>query len=239
MNRIWVLSSLLTRDLFLSLSGIVPLAAALAFGLIAFEYGMDQAQFVTVGGVGMLGICLLTTLLLASRSNRASSYLVLARLQRRAELLASLILSSLSVVIPLAILIALGNLLADRLSLELPSALWILPSWLPLLLLAASLGLALSGLAARHGSHLLGYVLLAGILVANDQSAILADRGFNWLVRAVSAILWPVGTLLAHASAGAFDRAYWLAGALTVGYAAVLYVLAALLFQTKDLLWSE
>lgn len=239
MNRIWVLSSLLTRDLFLSLSGIVPLAAALAFGLIAFEYGMDQAQFVTVGGVGTMLICFLTTLLLASRANRASTYLLLARLHHRAELLASLILSSLCITIPLAILIAAGNLLTDRLSLELPFAIWILPSWLPLLLLAASLGLALSALAARDGSHLLGYVLLAGLLVANDQSATLAGRGFNWLVRPVSAVLWPVGTLLAQASAGALDRAYWLASALTLGYAAVLYLLATVLFQTKDLLWSE
>lgn len=239
MNRIYVLSTLLVRDLFLSLAGIVPLAAALAFGLIAFEYGMDQAQFITVGGVGTLAICLLTTLLLTSRANRASTYLLLARLRHRSELLAALILASFTITALLAILIALGNLLTDRLALDLPSAFWILPSWIPLLLMAACLGLVLSGLVARDGSHLLGYLLLAGLLVANDQSAMLADRGFPWLVRAVSAILWPVSTLLAHASAGALDRAYFLAGALTLGYAVLLYWLAAVLFQKKDLLWSE
>jgi hypothetical protein len=239
MNRIFILSTILVRDLFLSMSGIVPLAAALAFGLIAFEYGMDQAQFITVGGVGTLVLCFLTTLLLASRANRASTYLVLARLHRRAELLASLILASFSISVLLAILIALGNLLTGRLILELPATYWIPPSWSPLLLLAASLGLALSGLVARGGSHLVGYLLLAGLLVANEQSALLADRGLTWLARAVAAAIWPVSTLLAHASAGSLDGAYFLAGALTLGYAILLYLLAALLFQDKDLCWSE
>jgi hypothetical protein len=239
MSRICILSTLLIRDLFQSLAGIVPLAAALAFGTIAFEYGMDQAQFVTVGGVGTLALCFLTTLLLASRTNRASTYLWLGRLRHRAELLVSLILATFGITMALAILITLGNLLADRLSLDWPSALWILPTWLPLLLMAGALGLALSGLVARNGSHLLGYLLLTGLLVANDRSAMLADRGFQWLAKAVSAILWPLSTLLAHASAGAFDRAYFLSGALTLGYAGLLYILATSLFRTKDLLWSE
>jgi hypothetical protein len=239
MNRLGVLSIHLLRDLFLSMTGIVPLAAAVAFGLIAFEYGMDQAQFITVGGVGALAICFLTTQILASRSNRASTYLLLARLQRRAELLGSLMLASLSITLLLTVLIALGNLLTDRLTLELPSALWILPSWLPLLLMSASLGLVLSGLVSQNGSHLLGYILLAGLLVINDQSLVLAARGFSWLVEAVSTLLWPVSTLLAHASAGALDRVCFSAGALTLGYAVLLYLLAVVLFQRKDLLWSE
>lgn len=239
MNRLGVLSIHLLRDLFLSVAGIVPLAAALAFGLIAFEYGMDQAQFITVGGIGALAICFLTTQILASRSNRASTYLLLARLRRRAELLGSLILASLSITLLLTILIASGNLLADRLTLQLPSALWIVPSWLPLLLLSASLGLALSGLVSLNGSHLLGYILLASLLVINDQSVALAARGFSWLVEAVSILLWPVSTLLAHASADVLDRVYFSAVALTLGYAVLLYLLAVALFQRKDLLWSE
>jgi hypothetical protein len=239
MNRPFVLSVHVILDLFLSVAGIVPLAAALAFGMIAFEYGMDQAQYVTVGGVGTLAICFLTTQILASRSNRASTYLLLARMRRRAELLTSLVLAGFGITVVLAALIALGNLLTDRLTLELPSALWILPSWLPLLLMGASLGLALSGLVSRDGSHLLGYMLLAGLLVIHDQSSVLATRGFSWLPEAVSTILWPVNTLLAHASMGALDREYFLAGALTLGYAALLYFVAVALFRRKDLVWSE
>ena len=53
MNRVWTLSLFLIRDLFRSLAGIVPLAVGLGFGIIAFEYGMDQAQFITVAGIGM------------------------------------------------------------------------------------------------------------------------------------------------------------------------------------------
>lgn len=239
MNRIWTMTLYMIRDLILSLSGIVPLAAALAFGLIAFEYGMDQAQFITVGAVGTLAICFLATLLLANRANRATSYLLLARLHGRTELLTSLLVASLGITAVLAVMIAAGNLLAGRLTLSLPSAFWILPTWLPLLLMAASLGLALSGLVARNGSHLLGYLLLTGLLVANDQGTALTNRGFHWLAQAASTILWPVSTLLARASAGTLDRVYFVAGTLTLGYALSLYLLAAILFQDKDLLWSE
>jgi Na+-transporting NADH:ubiquinone oxidoreductase subunit NqrB len=130
MNRIWTLAAFLIRDLFRSLAGTLSLAAALAFGIIAFEYGMDQPQFITVAGVGIGAICWMTTLLLGSRVNRATSYLLVARLHRRAELLGSLILSSLGITALLAILIGVGNLLTGRLTLDYPSALWILPTWL-------------------------------------------------------------------------------------------------------------
>ena len=110
---------------------------------------------------------------------------------------------------------ALANLLAGRLSLDFPSALWIVPTWLPVWLLGALATLPLSGLVARGGSHLLGYVLLAGLLVANDRKAFLASHGVNWLARIVEAVLWPVNTLLAQASAGIYGRDYVLAWALT------------------------
>ncbi len=239
MSRIWTLTLFLSRDLFRSLAGIVPLAIGLAFGLIAFEYGMDQAQFVTVAGIGTGTICLLTTLLLASRANRASSYLLVARLHQRAELLAALVLSGLGITTVLAILITAGNLFAGRLMLDFPTALWVVPTWLPLWSLAASLALPLSALAGRGGSPLVGYVLLAALLIANDRSSMLSARGLTWLVRAVDAILWPLNTLLAQASAGNHDRLYALAWILTLAYAALLFGLAALCLKEKDLLWSE
>jgi ABC-type thiamin/hydroxymethylpyrimidine transport system permease subunit len=116
MKRIWTIMLCLIRDLFLSLAGIVPLAAALAFGQIAFEYGMDQAQFITVAGLGTGGICLLTTLLLAGRANRAWAYLLLARLRSRGELLAGLVLGGLLVTAVLSLLITAGNLALGRLT---------------------------------------------------------------------------------------------------------------------------
>jgi hypothetical protein len=239
MTRIWTLTWFLVRDLFRSLTGVVPLGVSLAFGLIAFEYGMDQSQFITVGGVGIGGICLLTGLLLASRANRASSYSLVARLHRRSELLAALVLGSLGITILLAVLIAVANLLAGRLTLAWPSALWILPTWLILWSMMACLALVLSALVGRGGSHVMGYVLLAGILVANDQKRWLAARGLDWLIRGVTAILWPVSTLLSRASAGIHDRTYWLGLALTLVYGGLLFVLAILFFVDKDLLWTE
>jgi hypothetical protein len=239
MNRIVTLALFLMRDLFRSLAGIVPLAAALAFGLIAFEYGMDQAQFITVAGVGIGTICLLNTLLLGSRMNRASSYLLVARLHRRTELLLSLIVGGLVITVVLAISITVGNLSADRLTLNFHSALWILPTWLALWLLAAALALPLSALTARTGSHVLGYVLLTALLVITDQKTRLQVRGFDWLVRIVTTILWPVSTLLSRASAGIHDRSYFLALAGTLAYAVLLLSLADQLFEEKDLLWTE
>jgi hypothetical protein len=239
MRRIRTLTRFLTGDLFRSLAGIVPLAAALVFGVIAFEYGMDQAQFITVAGVGFGTICLLTTLLLASRANRASSYLLLARLHSRTELLLSLAMGGLGITIFLAVLVTSANLLAGRLTLVLPSALWILPSWLVLWLLAVALALPLSALVGRAGSHLVGYVTLAVLLVANDQNAMLRSRDLDWLVRIVNTVLWPVNTLLARASAGSHDRLYFLSLVLTMAYALSLFILSAQLFADKDLLWTE
>jgi hypothetical protein len=239
MSRIWTLTGFLTRDLFRSVAGIVPLALALAFGIIAFEYGMDQAQFITVGGLGIGAICFMSTLLLASRANRASSYLLLARLHRRAELLAALILSGLGITTILALMIAVANLLTGRLTLEFSSVAWIVPSWLPLWLLTAALALPLSALVGRGSSHLAGYVLLVVLLVANDQEAWLAARGLDWLNRLVDTVLWPVNTLLSQASAGNLSPSYFAAGALTLAYTGLLFGLATTLFEDKDLLWSE
>jgi hypothetical protein len=239
MNRAWTLTRFLTHDLFLSLVGIVPLAAAIAFGLIAFEYGMDQPQFFTVAGLGNGLICLLTTLLLASRANRASSYLLVARLHRRAEILIALVLSSLGITTVLALLIAGANLLAGRLTLEFPSLLWLLPTWLVLWLMLSALGLILSGLASRDGSNLVAYLLVVGLLLVNDQRAILEARRLGWLGQAAEAVLWPVSTLLSRASADLHDRSYFMALASTLLYALLLFGLATQLFVDKDLLWAD
>jgi hypothetical protein len=239
MSRIWTLTRFLIGDLIRSLAAIVPLAAAVAFGLIAFEYGMDQSQFITVAGIGIGAICLLTTLLLASRANRASTYPLLARLRHRAELLAALVLSGLIITILLALLIALPNLIAGRLTLEFPSMLWIGPTWLALWLMASALALPLSSLTARAGSHLVGYALVTLLLVANDRKAMLKARDMDWLVTVVTILLWPVSTLMARASAGVHDRLYFLALALVVLSALFFFTLAAQFLANKDLLWAE
>ncbi|MFN2227185.1 MAG: hypothetical protein ACK2UY_12775 [Anaerolineae bacterium] len=239
MSRIWILTWFLVRDLFRSPAGIVPLAAALAFGLIAFEYGMDQPQFMSVAGVGTGGICLLTGLLLAGRANRAWTYPLLARLKRRSELLAAIVLASLVITAVLSLLIGGGNLATGRLTLEFPSALWILLTWPAVWLLAAALALPLSILTSRAGSYLAGWVLLAALLVGYDQRVRLEQRGLGRVVEVISVLLWPVTTLLSRASANVHDRSYFLALGLTVTYAAVIFVLAGETFADKDLLWPE
>ncbi len=238
MIRASVLARFLSRDLFLSLSGIVPLAVAVTFGLIAFEYGMDQAQFFTVAGLGTATICLLTSLLLSARAARAWFYPLLARLPRRDELLAAIVLSSLGITTLLSLLITVANLAAGRLTLHWPSALWLLPTWFALWLLAAALALPLAALTSRGGSHLALWVLFAALLVAYDQKGRLGPA-LEPAARLLTISFWPVNTLLARASAGVHDGAYFLALLLTLVYGLLLFVLAAQLFGRKDLLWAE
>ncbi len=238
MIRASVLARFLSRDLFLSLSGIVPLAVAVTFGLIAFEYGMDQAQFFTVAGLGTATICLLTSLLLYARAARAWFYTLLARLPLRDELLAAIVLSSLGITTLLSLLITVANLAAGRLTLHWPSALWLLPTWFALWLLAAALALPLAALTSRGGSHLALWVLFAALLVAYDQKGRLGPA-LEPAARLLTISFWPVNTLLAQASAGVHDGAYFLALLLTLVYGLLLFVLAAQLFGRKDLLWAE
>ena len=239
MKRIGILSLFLVRDLFRSLAGLVPLAAGFTFYGIAFEYGMDQAQFITVAGVGLGAICLLTALLLTGRANRASFYPFAARLYRRSELLAAVVVGSLAVTSVIALLMTEAALLQHKLTLDLPSALWIIPTWLALWLFMAALALPLSSLVSRDGSHMVGYVLITALLVANDRRSFLEEHRLQWLSRAVTAILWPMATLLAQASAASHGRSYLLAIVLTVAYAGILFGLATMLFEHKDLLWPE
>jgi hypothetical protein len=82
-------------------------------------------------------------------------------------------------------------------------------------------------------------MLLAALLIANDRKAVLAAQGLDWLVRVVTAVLWPTSTLLAQASAGHHGRLYALAWVFNLAYAALLFGLATSLFADKDLLWSE
>jgi hypothetical protein len=237
--RILSLVLFLSRYLFGSLAGVVPLAASLAFGQIAFEYGMDQSQFIAVGGIGTSAICLLTVLLLAGRADRASSYPLMARLAQRVELLAAIVLGAIAVTSFLSICIAAANLAVGRLVLEFPSVLWVVPTWMVLWFLAAAMGLILSTLVSRGGSHLVGYVLLTALLVANDQANRLVARGFAWLAEAISTVIWPVSTLLLQASAGIYGRTYWLAFTMTLAFGLLLFAFATLLFLEKDLVWSE
>jgi hypothetical protein len=238
-KRVAVLSLFLIRDLFRSLACLVPLAAGVTFYGIAFEYGMDQAQFTTVAGVGLGAICLLTALLLTGRANRASFYPFAARLYRRSELLAAVLVGSLAVTTIIALVMTEAALLQHKLTLDLPSALWIIPTWLTLWLFMAALALPLSSLVSREGSHMVGYVLITALLVANDRRSYLEGHRLQWLSRAVTTILWPLATLLAQASAANYGLSYWLAIVLTVAYAGILVGLGTALFAHKDLLWPE
>jgi len=239
MSRVWVLTVFMLRDMFRSRVAVVPLGVTLAFALIAFEYGMDQRQFMTVAGVAMAALCLLNCLLLAGRANRGSTYLIAGRLPRRGELLAALVVSSVLLTVALALTTTVGNLVTGRLTLDFPSALWAVPTWLVLMLLAGALSLSLSPLTSRGGSHLAGWVLVAATLVVYDQRPRLRTHDLDWVARMVEVVAWPVSTLLSQASAGVHGRSYLLALGLTLAYAALLFFVAVEAFDDKDLIWAE
>jgi len=239
MKRILTTALFLVRDLFASLAGLVVPALSLTFYAIAFQYGMDQPQFITVAGVALGALALLTVLLLAARANRASFYPFVARLHRRAELLLAIGAGSLLITGVVAVLMAAAALAQNKLTLDWPSALWIVPTWLSLWAMAAALGLLLTPLTGRDGSHLLGYLLLTVLLVAHDRRWLLDQMRVQWAGRALSAVLWPPATLLAQASANLHTRPYYLAAGLTLAYALLLLAVAAQLFARKDLIWAE
>lgn len=239
MNRVAAMTLYLTLGLFRSVAGLAPLSFALIFGLVAFEYGMGQEQFITVGGLGTGALCFLTTLLLAGRANRAASYPLVARLRDRSELLTSAVVGGVGVTAALALLITVASLLMDRLTLHFPSLLWILPTWAVLWLMLSSLALTLSSLVSHDGWQVLGYILVVGMLVANDRQSWFMGRGLGLLVRAVDAVLWPPSKLLSQATAGGHGRIYYLALAATLAYAILLFTVAARFLETKDLLWAD
>ena len=239
MIRVATLTICYLRCLFRSLAGMVPPGLALAFGYIAFEYGMDQSQFIVVGGIGVGLICLVTTLLLTGQANRAWSYPMVARLRHREELLVALMVGAILLTAILAALITTANLLIDRLTLSFPSVCWVVPTWVAIWFLAATLGLMLSNLVSRRGFPLVAWVGLTGVLVANEQKMVLESAGYVWLARVISMVTWPVRTLLFQASVLNHDRTYWLAFGLTLGYGLLLFLISAILFARKDLLWAE
>ncbi len=105
MSRAWTLCVFMIRDLFRSLGGAVPPLLTLGLFQVTFLYGGKVDYFASVGGADIMFICLITTLLLASRANRAVSYLLLARLERRVELLGAIAAAAILISVAMGVLL--------------------------------------------------------------------------------------------------------------------------------------
>jgi hypothetical protein len=115
----------------------------------------------------------------------------------------------------------------------------IAPRWFALTALFSAIGLHLSRLVSRNGSHLIAFGLLALFATVIEQEGVLLRSNFAWLVHVSAMVSSPVmATLREPVSAfqlGSYSAALLSMAAYTVG----LFVLAAWLFRHKDLLWVD
>ena len=115
----------------------------------------------------------------------------------------------------------------------------IAPRWFALAALLATIGLQLSRLVSRHGSHLIAFGLLALFATVFEQQGVLLRGDLAWLARAAEAIASPMITLLREPVLPVVPAPLAQAVGLLVVYIVGLFALAVWLFRRKDLLWVD
>jgi hypothetical protein len=239
MRSTLTLSWFLTRDFARSLYVIVPPALTLALYRVFFLYRADVAYFAAVGGVVLGFVCLTTTLLFASLANRAALYPLLARVPRRAHLIAAIVVSAISITVILALIFGMVAQWQGVVQLTLGEACLIAPRWLALFVFVTAFGLHLSKLVSRGGSNLLAYGALIVTLSAYERERLPFEPMPDWLAQVVACVLRPLSATIVGGSdlSAPLGYAANLLGAWL--YAAGLFALALWLFRRKDLLWVE
>jgi len=259
MRQVWILTSYLLRELLRSLTGGLVVVGGLAFYLIAIHSvtgGVDQDYYALVIG-GFFGVVsLLLTLIIADRSYRSASYLLLYRLSSRAIFLAAIVLAAVLVTGVLEIIVAVLSLTRLSVPLTAEMGLDIVPVWISLLALGAALGLHVSELVRRGWSRTVTYGVLAAVLFSLNQrqggaAAGLADK-FNWIPSLIAdterwkwandlvdVLIWPIVAAVKVARATPYSLLESLSPALLLLVAMVLFWLAVALFGGKDLILPE
>lgn len=237
MTRIFTLAWFIAKDFFRSWQSFVPVALALTFYGIAFQYGATPAYFAAVTPVAMIVIAIVTVLLLAGRCNRAASYPLIARLHVRGEMLLAVTLTTLALTAALTALVTGMALWQNKFITPLTGREWALLAlvWPCLFLFAGFFGLLLTNLTSRGGSHIAAYGLVAALAAVYDYQFELTQAGQNLVLTVWQRLLQPFSVALTP-----FSSANLLQGALLVlGYALLCFILADWLFARKDLVWSE
>ena len=255
MRQVWVLVTYLWRELFRSLTGALAMVAALVFYLVAIlsvTGGVDRDYYALVIG-GFFGIfALVLVLIIADRTFRSASYLLLYRLTSRTTLLTAIVVTAVLAAGLLELAVALLSLprLVGGLTVDL--VMDVIPVWFSWLTLGATLGLQMSELVRRGWSRTLTYAILAFILFTlnQQQSGVpvgLADR-FNWIpslmpdparwewaIRVVDIIVWPVSAATRIARSTPYTPLESISPALSLLVGTAILGLAAALFSRKDL----
>lgn len=239
MRRIAALTRFQLQEMVRSFSIAAPLAITLALYWIFFEFPGDVDYFAATGGFALLVASLVTTLLLAGQANRMSSTAAIARLPRRAELLAAIVTSTLLIAALMAVIFAGLALGQAKVSMTAGNLAVIAPRWFCLSAFISSVGLHLSRLVSRKGSHLIAFGLLAIFATIVEQQGILLRSNFAWLASTATLISSPIVTMLREPVAAHVITRYISAVLLLAAYALGLFALAAWLFRRKDLLWLD
>lgn len=234
MTRPLALAGFLIRDLHTTLLAVLPPALAVALFWLTFYYPVSPDYLGSVGGWDMSVVCLLVTLLLADRANRAGLYPLVARLPGRWQLLAAVALAALAESSVIALGFAGLAVATGRVAIGGTQAVAIAVRWALALLLVVGIGLHLTRLVSRWGSHVLAAILLAAAITAGSWRG-LGGGTTEALAAGLGTMAAPVAGLLGG-SAGGVD---WAAAAAVLGLAALLYALAIALLHRKDLLWPE
>jgi hypothetical protein len=239
MRRIVALARFQLREMVRSFAIAAPMTITLALYWLFFEFPGDVDYFAATGSFVLLMASLVTTLLLASQANRMSSTVVVVRLPRRSELLGAIVASALVVAAAMAVLftgLALGQ---AKVAMSVGHLAVIAPRWLALATLFAVVGLHLSRLVSRSGSHLIALGLLALVATVVEREGVLLRSSLAGPARAVLAVSDPVLTALREPALPASLASYGVNLAMLLVYAAGLFLLAAWLFRRKDLLWAD
>lgn len=239
MSRVVILARFQLRELVRSFAIAAPATITLALYWLFFEFPGDVDYFAATGGFVLLLVATVTVLLLAGQANRMSSTVVVVRLPHRSELLGATVVSALVVAAVMAILF-IGLVLGQaKVAVTAVDLALIAPRWLALAALFAVIGLHLSRLVSRGGSHLVSLGLLALIATVVEQEGMLLRSSLAWLARPLLALSAPILNAL-RAPAVPATWASYAYGLLALAlYAGALFLLAAWLFRGKDLLWAD
>lgn len=239
MNRVVQLTGYLLKDFSRSLRVVVPPGLLLALYRVLFQYGGDVPYFAAMGGVMLGFILVVTTLLVSGGANRASTYSLIARLPRRRELLSAAALAAFAIILLLAVLFV-GFIILNRQVPLTPSDLAsIALRWLALFIFLFAFALHLGRLVARWGSNLVAYLLLILCLVSYQRVEYPTLPVLDRLEAAATFILRPVLAVIGGGPDIATLPRYAAAVLITLFYGLILYLLAAWLFERKDLTWAE
>lgn len=236
---ITILSWFITKNFLRSLAATVPLAATISLYIVAFQYAGNGDYFVAIGGAGMSIIGLVVTLQLASRMNRASTYLFLGRLRSRYQLVLAILLSSYVITVFMACFFTFLVVITDKINPLTTSLLWVIPRWLALFTLATTLGLLCSKLSSRFGTHIFVPIIVVSLLYMGNMSASILGQHAYSLQQLALTILNPVRTMLVRKLSAEDLTSFLYDGGITLFYTVGLLSLAVAAFTKKDISWSE